>query len=626
MVIKVKLNNKGFAISTIVYGLAVMGMLLIAMIMATLSNNRTNSYQLSKSIEEELNRISKRSATFEPIEVSRDGTTMPEAQEYRVPYGQAGWYRIELWGTQGGGSGGYGAYTSGITYLEEGTALFFYVGSHKSSSASGRETDVRLSRGAYNDEDSLATRIMVAAGGGAGSKASGGTLTGGSGRSYAPGGILNTDDYTLSGALNGYLSENITGTFVQPSVGTTITSFLGNNNGGDGYYPSSNQNYGGISYIAGYAGSRFIKNKRVTNQSIYEFQETIYHEENNTYTSTGEIERHYFIDGRMIEGVNKGDGQAKIERIIEKNDGSILDKKNKKFDGVYTVRDCNDNGTASLMIVMTNGEMKTINPTEVSESTKCKDFVLPTVTNIDELAIWHGTSGVGLGKNLENNTIAVCKNINCSPSEWLYLKKATNRTKYSETETITGTRISAYQFDSTENIPDTGTYYIQPVLSDTKVMTVESNEVSSKKARIEYLKGLRRQMWSIERITDSRINPNLATTNEYIITDIANYKSLSLSDGENKAYGTVLSRDNFNNTTRTPSQIWKIIPLGNGTYTIESSTPRQNASVPSGALVGVTDSWGEASLRNHIIVGKATISSGIEMVDGLRFKLIKLDY
>ena len=144
MVIKVKLNNKGFAISTIVYGLAVMGMLLIAMIMATLSNNRTNSYQLSKSIEEELNRISKRTATFEARETSDGESSMPEAQEYRVPDGQSGWYRIELWGAQGGGNGGYGAYTSGITYLEEGSILFFYLGQHKSSSSSGRETDVRF--------------------------------------------------------------------------------------------------------------------------------------------------------------------------------------------------------------------------------------------------------------------------------------------------------------------------------------------------------------------------------------------------------------------------------------------------------------------------------------------------
>lgn len=618
MVIKVKLNNKGFAISTIVYGLAVMGMLLIAMIMATLSNNRTNSYQLSKSIEEELNRISKRTATFEARETSDGGTALPEAQEYRVPDGQSGWYRIELWGAQGGGNGGYGAYTSGITYLEEGSILFFYLGQHKSSSSSGRETDVRLTRGAYNDEESLATRIMVAAGGGAGAKANGGTLTGGWEKSYAPGGTLDSS-YTLSGNLNGYASDYSAGTHAQPSVGTNISSFFGTSKGGDGYYPSNNQNYGGISYISGYAGSFAMKDKKVINKSIFESQKTTYNEEDNTYHTEGPIEKRYFIDGRMIAGVNKGDGEAKIERIVDKVDGvDLLNKKNPNLNGVYTVRDCNDNGAATKMIIMSNGDMKTINPTAVSGSTKCKDFKIGAATNIDELAIWHGTDGTGLGKNLENNTISVCKKANCTvDDEWIFLKKITNRTKYSETETSTGTRISAYQFDSTTTLPDTGTYYIQPVLSDNRFVTVESNTLSFEgKVRIDYLKGLRRQIWSIEKVAES----------EYKIIDTANYKALSIDGNENSTNKTIISYNDFNDTTRIPSQRWNIIPLGNGTYTIESVVPRKNTSIPSGALVGLTDSWGDVSLRNYLVVGKATKSGSIEKVDGLRFKLIKLDY
>ena len=612
------MNNKGFAISTIVYGLAVMGMLLIAMIMATLSNNRTNTYQLSKSIEEELNRISKRTATFEARESSDGGTAMPEAQEYRVPDGQAGWYRIELWGAQGGENGGYGAYTSGITYLEEGSILFFYLGQHKSSSSSGRETDVRLARGAYNDEESLATRIMVAAGGGADSKANGGTLAGGWDKSYAPGGTL-SDSYALSGILNGYASDYAVGTLTQPSVGTTISSFLGSNKGGDGYYPSNNQNYGGISYISGYAGSLAIKNNKVINNSVYEYQNTTYNEEDNTYHTDGPIKKYYFLDGRMIAGVNKGDGEAKIERIVDKVDGvDLLNKKNPNLNEIYTIRDCNDNGAATKMIIMSNGDMKTISPTEVSGKTKCKDFNLTTATDIDELAIWHGTGGTGLGKNLENNTIMVCKKATCTADEeWIYLKKTTNRTKYSETETTTGTRISAYQFDSTTTIPDTGTYYIQPVLSDTRFVTVESNTASFEgKVRIDYLKGLRRQMWSIEKVAP----------NEYKIIDTANYKALSINGNENSTGKMVISYNDFNETTRVPSQRWNIIPLGNGTYTIESVAPRKNASTPSGALVGLTESWSSALLRNHLVVGNATKSGSVEKVDGLRFKLIKLDY
>ena len=321
----------------------------------------------------------------------------------------------------------------------------------------------------------------------------------------------------------------------------------------------------------------------------------------------------------MIAGVNKGDGEAKIERIVDKVDGvDLLNKKNPNLNEVYTVRDCNDNGTATKMIIMSNGDMKTINPTEVSGSTKCKDFNITTATNIDELAIWHGPGGTGLGKNLENNTITVCKKANCTvDDEWIFLKKITNRTKYSETETSTGTRISAYQFDSTTTLPDTGTYYIQPIMSDNRFVTVESNTVSFEgKVRIDYLKGLRRQIWSIEKVAE----------NEYKIIDTANYKALSIDGNENSTGKMVISNNDFNNTTRIPSQRWNIIPLGNGTYTIESIAPRKNASTPSGALVGLTDSWSNASLRNYLVVGKATKSGSIENVDGLRFKLIKLDY
>ena len=59
-----KKNNKGFAISTVIYGLSIMGILLVAIMMATMSSNRTHTSQLAKSIEEELNRISRTEISF----------------------------------------------------------------------------------------------------------------------------------------------------------------------------------------------------------------------------------------------------------------------------------------------------------------------------------------------------------------------------------------------------------------------------------------------------------------------------------------------------------------------------------------------------------------------------------
>ena len=142
-----------------------MGILLIAIIMGIISSNRTHNRELSSQIVEDLIRYSKTSTSFT---VSESG-----GQLYTVPKNESGWYKIELWGAQGGGvKGGLGAYTSGIIELNEGDGLYFYVGKHKNTGEGGEESDVRIISGAYDDVNSYPTRIMVAAGGGSNPNAS----------------------------------------------------------------------------------------------------------------------------------------------------------------------------------------------------------------------------------------------------------------------------------------------------------------------------------------------------------------------------------------------------------------------------------------------------------------------
>ena len=121
-----KMNNKGFAITTIVYGLSIMGILLISIIMGLVSTNRTHNRMISKQVAEELANYSKTSTAF--------NASIGGSQKYVVPENESGWYKIELWGAQGGGiKGGLGAYTSGIIELNAGDTLYFYV-----------DTDVRI--------------------------------------------------------------------------------------------------------------------------------------------------------------------------------------------------------------------------------------------------------------------------------------------------------------------------------------------------------------------------------------------------------------------------------------------------------------------------------------------------
>lgn len=69
-----KLNNKGFAISTVIYGLSVMGIMIVAVLLAIMAQNRSNTKQLSKTIENELNDLSKQKKSIKAVEyITGDG-------------------------------------------------------------------------------------------------------------------------------------------------------------------------------------------------------------------------------------------------------------------------------------------------------------------------------------------------------------------------------------------------------------------------------------------------------------------------------------------------------------------------------------------------------------------------
>ena len=137
-----KLNNKGFAISSVLYSLLIMVFLIVMLMMGMMASNRRNTHKLVDQIEEELNRYS---LSLTTLEFDASATTVVP-QEYIVPTGQSGWYKIELWGASGGSTvsetgvertGGKGSYTSGIVYLEENEVLYFYIGGTTTTSQGG---------------------------------------------------------------------------------------------------------------------------------------------------------------------------------------------------------------------------------------------------------------------------------------------------------------------------------------------------------------------------------------------------------------------------------------------------------------------------------------------------------
>ena len=52
------MNNKGFAITTLLYGLSILGLLLILVLMSTVTSNRHNTKEVVQEIEEDLSRFS----------------------------------------------------------------------------------------------------------------------------------------------------------------------------------------------------------------------------------------------------------------------------------------------------------------------------------------------------------------------------------------------------------------------------------------------------------------------------------------------------------------------------------------------------------------------------------------
>ncbi len=153
------MNKNGFAISTLLYGISLMGIMIVILMMSIMSTNRKNTSTLSKDIEEELNRISVTNTVI---------NTSGEDKAYTVPQGESGWYKIQLWGAHNGD------YTSGIIYLSEGQELYFDIG----TDANKKDSVVKVTDDSNTCKGGIVkdfTVIMRAKGGGSGPISQSGT-------------------------------------------------------------------------------------------------------------------------------------------------------------------------------------------------------------------------------------------------------------------------------------------------------------------------------------------------------------------------------------------------------------------------------------------------------------------
>lgn len=620
-----KMNNKGFAISTLVYGLSIMGIMLMAILMGIMAVNRSNNRILSKEIEEDLSRYSQTDVSFSAI-------SSGAPQEFTVPEGESGWYKIELWGASGKTTkdangkvtsveGGRGAYTYGVIELDEGDTIYVLVG--KSSTVSGAATEVRV----YGSDTK--SKIMVAAGGGSGKGSSGGTLAGYNQFMTCTGGKLNiainsgnyglkSADSTLIGCNKNYYYGAGSGPSTLSQWSSTASARFeadsGSGGGGGGFLNSDNSSTGGTSFIAGYAGARGIELngslsnhpgvKRMVQKVDYDTGEKI------------EVEKtFYFVDGLMIPGVNAGDGKAKIERVVKKDDeNQQLARMNEKLKGVTSITDCVGSGeaTATKISAVVGGVDIAFGRT-LSNSGQCRSVDLGGAFDLDEIAVFHPS-----GVDYTNHTIKV----RVGGVEKILKNCNSSITPKSETETPTGYRISAYQPDYTKRIPDKGNYYIIPVLSENKAFTASAKSDEEQQAiTVDYLNGLKTQKWSVELLEDPYISPVAAQSPrgyEYKIVELARFRALNIMATENKERNRIAAANEFNANGRNATQIWKIESAGgNGTYTIETANEDFTTARDTGYIVPQFDETADDD--GNVIIGyKNRVTE--------RFKFFSIDY
>lgn len=589
------MNNKGFAISTLIYGLSIMGIMIMAILLGIMTNIRSNTREITRNIENELILYGKTEKSFDENS---------KGQSYIIQDGESGWYRIELWGAQGGDESkrSYGAYTSGVIKLMEGDSLYFNVGKRDANNGAGESTDVRIINGNYNDSNSYNSRIMVAAGGGTGSYAVGGTIVGYNMNSIAPGGSVNSN-----GTFNDSISKNnLLGYSTTYNVVSDLNTFnlgpIGENGGGSGYYSSKDPAIGGVSYIAGYAGS------------------------GNAYTDSNG-DSYYFIDGNMFPGVNRGPGKAKITKVLnfdEENGHINLKRINSKLNNIVEIRDClkvsdgknNENfvdiNTFSKIVAIKDGkEVGGVLGTTLEDGAdtnyKCRKFTFSDASvnlNLDEIAVWHNPAG----RDYFNHRVEV----KGTGGEWRTIIND-DKSERSMTDTSVGLHISAYQPDSTEDFPSNGNYYILPVLEENKMITA-SKENLGNSLTTSFISGEKTQIWSIEELDDMlKLDTNVL---EYKIVDLAHFKAMEIKENTNKVGNNIVASTDFNNSSRTESQIWKIEKMNDGTFAIKSVVEKAVSTVESGYIVPRKTT---STSNSNVIIGEKDLNCQ-------KYRLISLEY
>lgn len=510
-----RMDNRGFAISSLLYGLLLVAFLVVAVLMSVMAANRKNTSTLINKIEEDLNR---HSATVTEFEYTGD------VQEFIVPHRKQGWYKIELWGAAAAGTIGdsttnRGSYTSGIVYLEENAHLYFYIGG---TGISGTTT--------YNQLDST-----KAGGGGA------------------------TDVRSLSAGKNGD---------TQASKDTIFMLAAGGNDGGnyrDASYDGDTD--AGESYISTYGGQRFrvypvlngVMMHAVNGGAGKATIELVSQNPQNVLPPkrhTGLKEVAYVKDCITVS-----------DMTTPKNGGYELWSEVQIYAEVTTSANYSQNlvtnvkaGSTALPSEIKNTSMAGITGTLTTNgisngSQSCVVAELGGVRNLEEISFFHYLTA---GTKITAEEISISKN----GSGYQTLVKYNSNTRPKETEE--GIRISARQLGRNDVPEGAHNYYLELANGPGRLATGTTSEDGRNITQLMFNEGAKKRKWTITKID----------SNYYKITEAQDF--LALQPSQTDSVG--LAENGITVSTLSPFtneiwQKWKIVKQDSDYHQIMYSVP-----------------------------------------------------
>ena len=312
------MNNKGFAITGVLYSILVLFIVITTLLIFNLQNKKIILDKLKKDTLDNVENISTTEEEVCEYEVGQEFTFDYTGSEQTFTVPCSGYYQLETWGAQGGSvnltealNGGYGGYSVGTINQNKNTTLYIYVGgqgigatksgvsldggyngggnvngsttvNHITASGGGA-THIALVSGLLSTLESykgsldssnsyyISEKIILVAGGGGGARDQSNHIeaarwgSGGSGGGFKSSGAFSNNGTLTVSQVNTCLATQTTGnTFGQGATGRTHSG------GGGGYFGGYSGNTDCGTYLgsgsggSGYIGNNLLFNKHMT--------------------------------------------------------------------------------------------------------------------------------------------------------------------------------------------------------------------------------------------------------------------------------------------------------------------------------------------------------------------------